>query len=155
MNSVCFSEVSGQANIMGVDIVSYRSRIGCFRHNSGTDVVTITVDVHFSKAATYASFFAFIILLLAFQIYNQKPNVTEYNRTHAITFLDVFVLAVGTCILRQPSFKDFKKSDSITNTRGSVVFIGMLLLLAGIEPNPGPNSGRKGHDSEVIDINQL
>ncbi|XP_053390073.1 uncharacterized protein LOC128552998 [Mercenaria mercenaria] len=60
---------------MGVDIQTYRAKIGTFRHSCGVDVVTLVLVVNFSHG----------------------------------------LKAVG-----------------------SVLFIGLLLMMAGIEPNPGP-----------------
>ncbi|XP_060581706.1 uncharacterized protein LOC132738255 [Ruditapes philippinarum] len=62
---------------MGVDIQTYRGRIGCFSRNLGTDVITVQYIVDFTRGL---------------------------------------------------------------KTIGTVVFIGILLLLAGIEQNPGPIS---------------
>jgi hypothetical protein len=64
---------------MGVDIQTYRGRIGCFSRNFGTDVLTFQYIVNFTRGL---------------------------------------------------------------KTIGAVVFIGILLLLAGIEQNPGPISGK-------------
>ncbi|XP_052783616.1 interferon-induced very large GTPase 1-like isoform X2 [Mya arenaria] len=60
---------------MGVDIETYRGRIGCFKGSIGCDVVTIPCNVNFSSGM---------------------------------------------------------------KTIGAVVFIGLLLIIGGIEPNPGP-----------------
>lgn len=60
---------------MGVDLQTYRAKIGTFRHSVGTDVLTIVCYVNFSGGL---------------------------------------------------------------KSVGSVVFIGILLLIAGIESNPGP-----------------
>ncbi|XP_053391786.1 uncharacterized protein LOC128554541 [Mercenaria mercenaria] len=62
---------------MGVDIETYRGRIGRFRHSQGLDVVTIVCTINFHRG----------------------------------------MRAIGT-----------------------VVFIGVLLLIAGIESNPGPTT---------------
>lgn len=62
---------------MGVDLQTYRCRIGSFRFNTGVDVATLYVFINFSG-----------------------------------------------------SFR----------TIGSLVFIGLLLLMAGIESNPGPGN---------------
>ncbi|XP_053374008.1 uncharacterized protein LOC123530892 [Mercenaria mercenaria] len=60
---------------MGVDIDTYRGRIGTFKHSCGQDVVTIVCVINFSRGLKYV---------------------------------------------------------------GAVLFIGILLLIAGIEANPGP-----------------
>jgi hypothetical protein len=72
---------------MGVDIQTYRGRIGCFSRNFGTDVIIVQFTV---------------------------------NCTRGI------------------------------KTIGAVVFIGILLLLAGIEQNPGPISGKYSRRKNLL-----
>ncbi|XP_053388865.1 uncharacterized protein LOC128551932 [Mercenaria mercenaria] len=60
---------------MGVDLETYRGRIGTYRHSCGQDVITVTCVINFSNGL---------------------------------------------------------------KTIGAVLFIGVLLLIAGIESNPGP-----------------
>lgn len=69
---------------MGVDIGTYRSRIGHFRQGYGLQVVQILVTCNFTGSLKMI---------------------------------------------------------------GSVVFIGTLLLMAGIEPNPGPLPAKKSEDT--------
>lgn len=60
---------------MGVDIGTYRSRIGAFRHGHGNDVVLVKLHVNYNEGV---------------------------------------------------------------KTIGAVAFVGLLLIMAGIEANPGP-----------------
>ncbi|XP_053373692.1 interferon-induced very large GTPase 1-like isoform X1 [Mercenaria mercenaria] len=77
---------------MGVDINTYRGRIGSFSYQLGLDVVTITFVLNFSR--------------------------------------------VLKCI-------------------GSVVFIGLLLIIAGIEQNPGPNGKEEETEYKRVLMNVL
>jgi len=139
---------------MGVDTATYRMRIGCNRTSIGTDVVEIIVDLDFSKATQGVSLLAAITLLLAGCISCSNPSHEE-NQSMTFCSFPAIVLLSSTiyhhsCI----SFKQWKERHLSFRNIGAVTFIGLLLLLAGIEPNPGPGP-HKGQRSKVGNLKVL
>jgi hypothetical protein len=62
---------------MGVDLTTYRARIGTFRHSVGVDVLTIVCCVNFTGGLKTIGSVLFIELLLIIAGIEQNPGPKE------------------------------------------------------------------------------
>lgn len=75
---------------MGVDIQTYRCRIGTYRHSVGVDVVMVECIVNFSQGLKTVGCVAFIGMLLIMSGIEANPGPTGnddlgiYNLSHVI-----------------------------------------------------------------------
>ncbi|XP_053388838.1 uncharacterized protein LOC128551908 [Mercenaria mercenaria] len=67
---------------MGVDIQTYRAKIGTFRHSSGADVVTLVLVVNFSQGLKAIGSVLFIGILLMMAGIESNPGPTESENTY-------------------------------------------------------------------------
>ncbi|XP_052814606.1 interferon-induced very large GTPase 1-like isoform X2 [Mya arenaria] len=133
--------------IMGVDIQTYRARIGTNKFAFGSDVVTLSISVNFSiflKITTVSLFLVVMCLMLwssAFE-FSLIDAVDVSNETKAEQNLQLQLPSIDAvrCIppILGPLWNCLVLKQRVAGLTGAVLFIGFLLLKAGIEPNPGP-----------------
>ncbi|WAR09579.1 hypothetical protein MAR_034655, partial [Mya arenaria] len=129
---------------MGVDIQTYRARIGTNKFAFGSDVVTSSISVNFSlflKSTTISLFMVVMCLMLWSGAYEFSPidaaneKKAEQNlelqlpSIDAVRYIPAILGSLWNCLVL---------NQRIAGLTGAVLFIGLLLLRAGIEPNPGP-----------------
>ncbi|KAL4217935.1 hypothetical protein ACF0H5_022674 [Mactra antiquata] len=134
---------------MGVDIASYRCRIGCFIHSRGGDgIVTIIVDedgmVHIAGQVW------FIAMLLVMYGVERNPGPFDKVLTFRYQFL---LIEVGTDILRKvfnhivgPDFKIFLDNNAAENAQfqrliaGNKIGLDQQNLLPPIDNSPSSDN---------------
>jgi len=126
---------------MGVDLSTYRSRIGGFKHNSGTDVISLDIIVSFNDAAIWTCVYAVFTMLVAIIVFYKNAQHDETYTSKPIVTIKTGLVLYGAILLL--SGLSLKTITQRLKCIGSVAFIGMLLFLAGIEPNSGPGHGPK------------
>ncbi|XP_052812144.1 interferon-induced very large GTPase 1-like isoform X2 [Mya arenaria] len=137
---------------MGVDIQTYRARIGTNKFAFGSDVVTSSISVNFSlflKSTTISLFVIVMCLVVrsgayefslidAVDVANQKKAEQtlelQLPGIDAVRYIPAILGPLWNCLVLK---------QRVSGLTGALIFIGLLLLRAGIEPNPGPKPGRE------------
>ncbi|WAR09583.1 hypothetical protein MAR_034659, partial [Mya arenaria] len=132
---------------MGVDIQTYRARIGTNKFAFGSDVVTSSISVNFSlflKSTTISLFVIVMCLVVrsgayefslidAVDVANQKKAEQtlelQLPGIDAVRYIPAILGPLWNCLVLK---------QRVSGLTGALIFIGLLLLRAGIEPNPGP-----------------
>ncbi|WAR09953.1 hypothetical protein MAR_035029 [Mya arenaria] len=129
---------------MGVDIQTYRARIGTNKFAFGSDVVTSNISVNLSlflKSTTVSFFLVVMCLVLwsgAFEFsLIDAVNETEAERSLKLQLPSIDAVRYISAILG-PMWNCMVLKQRVAGLTGALLFIGLLLLIAGIEPNPGP-----------------
>ncbi|XP_053390568.1 interferon-induced very large GTPase 1-like [Mercenaria mercenaria] len=121
---------------MGVDIATYRGRIGTFSHNFGLDVITVECIVNFSQLMKGIGSVAFIGILLIIAGIEQNPGPKEKEDKSIYTSVLIKVLPTfieklnldkilinlmtkGT--LSTDQLKDISKEQTISDRMGAFV----------------------------------
>ncbi|XP_052812148.1 interferon-induced very large GTPase 1-like isoform X2 [Mya arenaria] len=132
---------------MGVDIQTYRARIGTNKFAFGSDVVTSSISVNFSlflKSTTVSLFLVVMCLVLKSGAYDFSliDAVDVANEKKAEQNLELQLPSIDAVryipALLGPLWNCLVLKQRIAGFTGAVLFIGLLLLRGGIEPNPGP-----------------
>ncbi|WAR09580.1 hypothetical protein MAR_034656, partial [Mya arenaria] len=129
---------------MGVDIQTYRARIGTNKFAFGSDVVTSSISVNFSlflKSTTSSLFMVVMCLVLWSGAYDfsliDAANEKKAEQNLKLQLPSIDAVRYIPAILG-PLWNCLVLKQRIAGLTGAVLFIGLLLLKAGIEPNPGP-----------------
>ncbi|WAR09585.1 hypothetical protein MAR_034661 [Mya arenaria] len=134
-------------SIIGVDIQTYRARIGTNKFAFGSDVVTSSISVNFSlflKSTTVSLFLVVMCLVLKSGAYEFSliDAVDVANEKKAEQNLELQLPSIDAVryipALFGPLWNCLVLKQRIAGFTGAVLFIGLLLLRGGIEPNPGP-----------------
>ncbi|XP_052812167.1 interferon-induced very large GTPase 1-like isoform X2 [Mya arenaria] len=132
---------------MGVDIQTYRARIGTNKFAFGSDVLTSNISVNFSlflKSTTVSFFLVGMCIVLWSGAYDFSliDAVDAANEKKAEQNLELQLPSIDAVryipALLGPLWNCLVLKQRIAGITGAVLFIGLLLLRGGIEPNPGP-----------------
>ncbi|XP_052813662.1 interferon-induced very large GTPase 1-like isoform X2 [Mya arenaria] len=129
---------------MGVDIQTYRARIGTNKFAFGSDVVTSRISVNFSlflKSTTVSLFLVVMCLVLRSGAF-EFSLIDAANETKAEQNLESQLPSIDAVryipVILGPLWNCLVLKQRVAGLTGAVLFIGLLLLKGGIEPNPGP-----------------
>ncbi|XP_052813660.1 uncharacterized protein LOC128240808 isoform X3 [Mya arenaria] len=129
---------------MGVDIQTYRARIGTNKFAFGSDVVTSSISVNFSlflKSTTISLFVIVMCLVVRSCAYDfsliDAANQKKAEQTLELQLPGIDAVRYIPAILG-PLWNCMVLKQRVSGLTGALLFIGLLLLRAGIEPNPGP-----------------
>ncbi|XP_052812218.1 interferon-induced very large GTPase 1-like isoform X2 [Mya arenaria] len=128
---------------MGIDIQTYRARIGTNKAAFGVDLMTSVVKLNFRQMCRLTALLVYLLVMIivAFVNIQEHTNVNSViteetgndefansgTNGNTVSHLQVIGAVFATILALR-----------VVTMKGAVRFIGLLLLMAGIESNPGP-----------------